>query len=389
MTSVVESKLAQPHLAYLDGLRACLALFVVAHHCYLTVSSQLVGQVGGFAGVNQGLARWLIPLRFGGYAVLWFIVLSGYCLALPTTRNGLQLNGGAARFFMRRARRILPTFYAALLICTLLALGPLKAKSITLWDLTIPVDSAACISNALLLQDFWRQHTINYVFWSIAVEWRIYFVFPALLLLFRKITPTIATLVAVPMLLACACIAALSPATRWMTLTLYFTGLFVLGAFAAWISANRSDRKRSRIFLAAAAGFMVLTVVANRIHYPHEAFRQPTIDTAFGLFAASLLVAWGLHPRSLGRRVLECKPLPAIGLFAYSLYLMHAPVIQVVYTAMHPDLHRSPTLAVVELIVAATLASLIVAYLFFLVFERPFMSSRQKKATLVEGAVPA
>ena len=64
-------------------------------------------------------AAWFWGLfRHGHYAVAVFIVLSGFCLMLPVTRdpNG-RLPGGFAAYLGRRARRILPPYYAALGMC--------------------------------------------------------------------------------------------------------------------------------------------------------------------------------------------------------------------------------------------------------------------------------
>ena len=49
---------------------------------------------------------------------MFFIVLSGYSLMIPAARNGGELVGGFRRYIFRRARRILPPYYAAL-ICSI------------------------------------------------------------------------------------------------------------------------------------------------------------------------------------------------------------------------------------------------------------------------------
>src|SRR5690349_12944865 len=82
-------------LAYLDGLRAVAAAYVVAFHAVI-----------GFTG--QGLSGpWRLMRRafaFGHEAVAIFIVLSGYCLMLPVVRKdsaGLPID--FRRFIGRRA----------------------------------------------------------------------------------------------------------------------------------------------------------------------------------------------------------------------------------------------------------------------------------------------
>src|SRR4051812_26575815 len=94
------------HLAYLDGLRGALALYVVVHHCW--IRGGLVARPG-----LEGLAtNWML---YGHLAVNFFIVLSGFCLMIPVARTQ-RLAGGVLDFYARRARRILPPYYAILLI---------------------------------------------------------------------------------------------------------------------------------------------------------------------------------------------------------------------------------------------------------------------------------
>ncbi|RUT01541.1 hypothetical protein DSM106972_066380 [Dulcicalothrix desertica PCC 7102] len=100
------------HLHYLDGLRGIAALYVVAVHIEPSTREALP-------------AFWLIfekTLRYGAFSVVIFLVLSGYVLMLPVVKSqhGL-ISGGFLKYIKRRARRILPPYYAALIGCLLLA----------------------------------------------------------------------------------------------------------------------------------------------------------------------------------------------------------------------------------------------------------------------------
>jgi peptidoglycan/LPS O-acetylase OafA/YrhL len=98
-------------LAGLDGIRGLAALFVVLHHCWLSA----------FPGypANTGPA-WTGWLLYGHFAVVVFIVLSGFSLAVSPARSRWQL-GGLGRFAQRRAWRILPPYWAALVVSLLIA----------------------------------------------------------------------------------------------------------------------------------------------------------------------------------------------------------------------------------------------------------------------------
>ena len=91
-------------LAGLDGIRGLAALFVVINHVFLRAfPGYPVDHAPFWAG-------WFI---YGRFAVVVFIVLSGFSLALSPARHGWRLDG-ISRFARRRARRILPAYWAAL-----------------------------------------------------------------------------------------------------------------------------------------------------------------------------------------------------------------------------------------------------------------------------------
>jgi len=75
---------AQRRVTGLDGIRGLAALFVVVHHTYLE----------SFPGypVNTG-PSWLAWLLYGHLAVVVFIALSGFSLAVAPARRAWQLGG--------------------------------------------------------------------------------------------------------------------------------------------------------------------------------------------------------------------------------------------------------------------------------------------------------
>ena len=161
-TEAVSGGAPTSHLHHLDGLRAILAIYVVMHHCWLGIWPTPYGVFP--TGIASILTGWL---AFGRVAVDWFIVLSGYCLMLPVAKHDGELRGGAIVFFVRRARRILPTFYAALAFSLLMDLGPDGRMTGSLWDWSLPVSMKAVLANVLMFQDVVRPYKINGVFWSI------------------------------------------------------------------------------------------------------------------------------------------------------------------------------------------------------------------------------
>ena len=166
------------HFRFLDGLRGLAALYVVLYHAQTMLREDLPKRI------------WLglFPLELGRFSVTIFIVLSGYCLMLPIARSANQrLNGGFAGYMKRRSRRILPPYYAALVLSLLLAtvfpyLHPYNVGRTpgTLNDFTYSV----ILSHSLLLDNLsvgWASK-INSPMWSVATEFQIYFLFPSLLI---------------------------------------------------------------------------------------------------------------------------------------------------------------------------------------------------------------
>jgi peptidoglycan/LPS O-acetylase OafA/YrhL len=71
-------------------------------------------------------------------------------------------------------------------------------------------------------------------------------------------------------------------------------------------------------------------------------------------------------------RVLSTRPLVSLGVFSYSLYLVHSPIIQAAHHFSGSD--AWPTVWKLAFFEGPVLAvTLVAGYLFYLVAERPFM----------------
>src|SRR2546423_9983249 len=145
-------------LAGLDGVRGLAALFVVVNHVSLRA----------FPGspVNRApfWAGWFI---YGRFAVVVFIVLSGFSLALSPAGHGWRLDG-LSRFARRRARRILPAYWAALVFSLVVAWLVVAQPGEG-----VPGAKSALV-NGLLVQNVVGAPSPNRAFWSMAVEAQLY-----------------------------------------------------------------------------------------------------------------------------------------------------------------------------------------------------------------------
>ena len=100
------------------------------------------------------------------------------------------------------------------------------------------------------------------------------------------------------------------------------------------------------------------------------------VDLLLGPAIACLLAALATgRPRPL-LRVLDSRPLRSLGLSSYSLYLIHGPIVVIVYERFVAERIRHGALAfglTVALVVPVTIAF---ARLFAAVFETPFLRER-------------
>ena len=366
---------ARPHLKHIESVRALAALVVFVNHAFAQV-----WQGPGRTATAQGA---LGPLNYslvaGHLAVTVFIVVSGFCLMLPVVGSADTLQGGYVAFMKRRAWRILPPYYAALVLSLLLIWTIIGERTGTLWDIPILVTRDSIISHVLLLQDFFGTGSINYVFWSIAVEWQLYFLFPLLVLSFRRAGPwvTVGAALAIGYAVRIG-----FDGTRITRANTHFLGMFALGMLAASIARSPSQRyerlRRSTIWGWSSAVFFGAAVALIGMGIISLRFGFIFVDFLIGLMAVSLLVHTSRGNQNIATRFLLWRPLVLIGTFSYSLYLIHAPLLQVIWQYALMPVGLGDNAIFIVLMTLGLALILGASYLFFLAFERPFMRAFSK-----------
>jgi peptidoglycan/LPS O-acetylase OafA/YrhL len=345
----------------LDGLRALTALYVVIHHCWLLAFP------GYPANTGPGWLGWLVH---GRLAVVVFIVLSGFSLAISPARNAWQL-GGTPGYARRRARRILPAYWAAL------AVSALIAALVPSLPLSTPPTTESMIVYGLLLQDVIAAPAPNGAFWSIAVEAALYLAFPLLVLLRRRAGAMVTlAVVTVPVVAAGLLSPAVSTGARAVGYTLELAPLFTLGVLAAGVvSAGDRVRRLPWLGLAAVAGIPVLTLIALRGSV-WTAAHYYWLDLAAGPAIAMFLAALATRRPARLIRLLTARPLPALGGCSYSLYLVHMPIVALVSTLIVAPRTGSNLTAFATTVAVAVPLCLVAARLFAAAFEIPFQRHR-------------
>jgi peptidoglycan/LPS O-acetylase OafA/YrhL len=370
------------HLRFLDGIRALSALYVVSFHMMSVVP-------------QDGLPGWFRKFESlfwqGHLAVGVFIVLSGFVLMLPVVRSADgQLRGGLREYFRRRGMRILIPYYAALF----LAIPPDLYRQHTHHEI---FSWSSLIAHLFVVHDFrleWMQG-FDGPLWSVAVEWHIYFLFALLLLpIWRRFGIAASTLFAFALGLIppfffphVICFDWASP---------WFVGLFGLGNLAAYLAYTpkpgvSAQAARLPWGLMALICFGCLQV---SLLYPLK-YSSVLNDILTGctffcfiLYCVGVLRRTSSAPDAAGswswqRRVIEWlggPRLTALAGFSYSIYLIHFPLLSTLDTVLKTRIHSDKALMVIQLLVVYP-TCLGAAYLFSLVFERPFMRARPRPTT--------
>ncbi len=376
-------------LAGLDGLRGLAALYVVVYHVSLRA----------FPGYpDSGGPFWVAWFSYGRFAVLVFIVLSGFSLALSPACAGWRLDG-IRDYARRRARRILPAYWAAL------------AFSLAVAWLVVPQprtgvpDAMSVLVNGALVQNIVGAPSPNTAFWSIALEVQLYILLPVLLLLIRRrgaaAMVVVVTLVVVAVGIVGPHVGRLdtfvveSPPelAALFALGIASAGVVAAGARAGVASvgagvggkdvATRGAARRSWPWhwLALAAAVPVLATIVwqgtawtlGRLYW---------VDLALAPAIACLLIGLATGRPAWLLRLLDARPVRGLGDSSYSLYLTHAPIIAIVYELLIAHwFHPGPAAFFVSLAIVLPL-TIAFAKAFASVFEHGWFQRRRPSAAV-------
>lgn len=346
------------HIPFLDVLRGAAILIVFCCHC--------LGAAFGFDRIvwNGWWVDFNVPDSFTAYltssfswaGVSVFFVVSGFCIHLSHQRS----NGNFADFFLRRFFRIYPPYLIALL---LFYLYPLRAHT---WESL--VDGLGL--HVLLLHNFSQAafYEINASFWSIAVEFQLYLLYPALLYLVKKLgwTRTLGIIGALEifMRLYAGGFYTLTGTTppRWFTGSpLFFWFSWTIGAATAENFLKEALPPFSKVSPAIFAGaIIVCSLVKPLSYFPFLLVALLTVSVIAIFLGRSAPGTW--RPNALVRFV--C----AAGIVSYSLYLLHQPIIGMLSRMVRTHLPPYPVLFICF---SSLLPLMLLSWVFYRFVELP------------------
>ena len=327
----------------IDGLRAIAVLPVILFHSGWTLFS------GGYVGVDI------------------FFVISGYLITTILLRDKLDNTFSISKFYIRRARRILPLLFTVMTICIPAA-----------WLLMLPWElknfSQSLISTTLFGSNilFWQEmgyfqmgtelkpllHT-----WSLAIEEQFYLFFPFVFIFCGYVRRIRILFVIIPICLLSLLVSewgsVYHPTANFWLIPSRIWELLV-GAICA-IILSKWDLKENNVIALLGMVFIVISIVLF-----NEFTRWPSLYTLLPVVGSSMVILFSGKSTYVSR-LLSIRVLVGIGLLSYSAYLWHQPLFA--FGKLYSEIYS------IELLMPTMMVMIFpLSYLSWKVIERPFRS---------------
>jgi len=308
------------HFKSIDQLRGFAALAVVL--CHVKGSAE-----GVVADPSQQSLSWLSGLMGWGYlGVPLFLVISGLCIHLPAASAlaaGRAARPDWRRFFQRRFWRLYPAYLAVLVFAAGLAFATRAG---------LPAGWHGLVAEAALVHTLHPAtfEGVNPPDWTLALETQLYLAYPIVFFLFARLGGWRgAGVVAATMLFRASLNFDWTPAAlasvpweiflaRWLE--------WSLGALLALWAVDLVAMPRLARAPATAAAMLAVAVLAEwQMWRPGwYTFKEPLYGVAFALVVLVVLDRERARPAAvssaIGRRLAD------VGVYSYSLYLVHRPI---------------------------------------------------------------
>ena len=367
----------------LDAMRGGAALAVITYHA-LGVAHQTASS--GWEWWLPRITDYLVHYAFAG--IYLFFVISGFCIHLYWARTHATgvlkpvINFGT--FWKRRVRRLYPPYFVALALYLIYIAykTPVEVTAFYVWDVVLHL---FMLHNL----DPRTAYTINGAFWTLAIEEQLYLAY--FLLLFLRIrygwTKTLVLCFSARLIWLVMSRALSGPlgfdiplteaaATNWF--------IWALGAVSVEAALGVTKLPRwcsklsvSGLALGCAMALSSLLPMVDQRSWVHDVgwlIMHPAWGVGF-----FVLVNYSVAAEQRWREKLSGVPhlisaLASIGLISYSLYLTHSFVLMHWYWFGFTEWH----IRTISLVITMPL-SVAFAWLFFRLFERPFMTSSAVK----------
>jgi peptidoglycan/LPS O-acetylase OafA/YrhL len=348
--------------ADIDGLRAVAVLSVLAFHAFPTVLQS------GFIGVDI------------------FFVISGFLISSIILKSLIEGSFSFSDFYIRRIQRIFPALLLVLLCSFVVGwfvLLPLELKELGKHIAA----GAGFSSNFILLSESGYFDNLSdskplLHLWSLGIEEQFYLVWPFVLYVAWKTKTNFLLVISILLLVSFALNAGrihhhaisvfYSPQSRFWELLIgaALAGLMLeISNFHTWLNSPKYAHLIVRNVLSF-SGAMLLAIgyfsLTKDKRFPGWWALLPTLGTALMIAAGSR--AW------LNHVMLSSRLLVWIGLISFPLYLWHWPMLSFARVMQN----EIPS---VEIRVVVLLLSFVLAWLTYILLEKPIRHGRQGDIT--------
>jgi peptidoglycan/LPS O-acetylase OafA/YrhL len=309
MSAATPASLHPDYRPDIDGLRAVAVLSVVLFHAYPDAIP------GGFIGVDI------------------FFVISGYLISTIIFNNLNHNRFSIVDFYKRRVRRIFPAL--SLVLLATLGLGRLVLYDDEFQNLGAHLGAGTGFVSNLLL---WRES--GYFdeaaefkpllhLWSLGIEEQFYVIWPLVAWVAARRKGSLPWVALAIWLASMALNLYLTPRHGASAFYLPITRFWELlsGGLLAWVDLDAARRLRSPLRRhAAVAGALGLVILVAALAFTNRDRAFPGWWAIPPVLSAVMLIGSGPHT-AIAHRLLASRPMVAIGLISYPLYLWHWPLL--------------------------------------------------------------
>jgi peptidoglycan/LPS O-acetylase OafA/YrhL len=379
-----------------DVLRGVLALYVVCTHArWLLWQGHAAFMAQPHAAWEKGLAYAAGGFKYGHLAVMVFFALSGFFIHLRMAQKFAKGERcpkmDTGDYLRRRAWRVLPVYYFALLFTLLLDLAG-RSFYPTLYQAATPDEftnglfalkgyGPESVIPALLLlpRSLGFYFGSNGPLWSLGFEMVYYAIYPAWFVLRKKFGQR-----AYPMAFGVALAAAVLrtqmtvPFLDWFTEVVSLWSVWLAGA---WLAEAILAGKISRPMVLAAGAGAGVAWAAHHLHLPGPA-ELPLLMVLGG----GVTVVFGTLPAGFASFPL-CRWVETMGQQSYTLYVCHFPVIALISARCFEVSGERPSHGLLALYGVA--AAVLVGKLCFHICESHFVHPRIRLEDKPANKAPA
>lgn len=338
--------------AEIDGLRALAVLPVALFHADFELFE------GGFIGVDI------------------FFVISGYLITTIILTDLHKGQFSIAKFYERRARRILPALFFVMFISCIFAYAWMMPDEFKNFGQSLVATSL--FSNNILLaltSGYWDLasefkpllHT-----WSLGVEEEFYILFPFILIFCKKNTSKRKTVALLILAMVASYLLANWGVVNWPQKNFYILPTraweILLGVLTAYyllhFQINIEKKIRNQLL-----SFLGLLLIAFSIALLGQNYPSPGFYMLIPTVGAVLIILYAVKDTFINQ-LLSSKVIVGVGLLSYGFYLWHQPLLAFsrIYFVEKPTQIQLLSLLVI---------SLLLAYLTWRFVEKPFRNQKK------------